>query len=50
MSLFSFLGSSFADGAEGFKESGRWGSSRSGRCIVVVVGRFLTVGGVLAME
>ena len=50
MSLFSFLGSSFADGAEGFKESGRWDGSLSGRCVVVVVGRFLTVGGVLAMK
>ena len=41
---------SFADRAEGFKESGRCDGSLSGRCVVVVVGRFLTVGGLLAMK
>ena len=50
MSLFSFLEPSFADIAEGFKESGRCDGLLSGRCAVVVVGRFLTVGGLLAMK
>ena len=50
VSLFSFLKPSFADRAEGFKESVRCDGSLSGRCIGVVVGRFLTVGGVLARE
>ena len=50
VSLFSFLKPSFADTAEGFKESVRCDGSLSGRCIGVVVGRFLTVAGVLARE
>ena len=50
MSLFSFLEPSFADTGEGFKESGVCDGLLSGRCIDVVVGRFLTVGGVLARQ
>ena len=50
VSLFSFLEPSFADTGEGFKELGVCNGLLSGRCIDVVVGRFLTVGGVLARE
>ena len=50
VSLFSFLKPSFADTAESFRESVRCDGSLSGRCIGVVVGRFLTVAGVLARE
>ena len=50
ISLFSFLEPSFADTAEGFKESGVCDGLLSGQCVDVVVGCFLTVGGVLARE
>ena len=50
VSLFSFLLPSAVDRAEGFKVSVVCVGSLSGRCVVVDVVLFLTVGGSLAME
>ena len=50
VSLFSFLLPSAVDGAEGFKVLVVCVGSLSGRCVVVDVGLFLTVGGLLARK
>ena len=50
VSLFSFLLPSAVDRAEGFKALIVCVGSLSRRCVVVDVGLFLTVGGLLAKE